>query len=943
MNRSYRSVWNSALGAWVAVSEVNRARGGKGGKRGLTAAAIAAAMLASGAVHAADIVFKGTSAVQPMTTASNWVGGVLPGLGDRAVISGTATSINAGGVSIGAMWITSTAAVTRFSQLNTTLFLAGIDGVGIRSDSATQISMPVHINLLGDIALQATNAAGGGLTFPIINNVFDAGIYIGSHTLTLDTVNAVNTMNGSIGVGIFGTGNVIKTGAGTVTWSGPTNNSAFPTSLLQYTGYTDIQQGTFSLIGIASLVNSSSVRVNGTLDISATADGVLDTTGTPGGSSLHNLSGSGRIELGARNLRLAEGSNDFAGVINGTGKLVVDSDTTVLRSASTYSGGTDLQRGRLDVGDNAALGTGTLSMDDGTTLGFVADGMNLANAIHLTGTQDPIVDTGGFSETLSGAIGGTGLLTKQGTGTLTLSGTNTYTGATNVAAGILRAGAADTFSAGSAHTVEAGAALDLAGFNQTIASMNNSGIVSLPGATAARTTLTVRGPWVGQGGALQVGLAQGAGGIVSDRLVLDGAAAVASGRTTVQVANTGMLGAKTSGNGVEIVAARNGATTTAQTTKDAFSLAGGHIDAGAFEYRLFAADATGAGENWYLRSDALAVNPGAPAASLASGASGASATTVTAYRAEVPLYAALPEQLRLGNFVMLSNLHQRVGDDAGQGAGRQAWARVISADRTVSQSGAVSPGSDGRLTGFQAGTDLWAAPAWHAGVYVGQLDGDMRVNGFASGIADLAVGSNDLRSQYLGAYATYHREGGFYADTVLQAGHHRYDVSPDLGLQSHGKGDSLLASVEVGQGLGIGSGWVLEPQLQVMHQRIDLDDASIVGATVQQDSHDGWIVRAGLRVKGEVATAAGTLQPYGRVNVYRSGKGTDITRFVGPGAATDIATGTGGTSTEFAAGATLALTAATSLYGEIGKLWASGGDAREDSGINGSIGVKVRW
>jgi outer membrane autotransporter protein len=937
LNRSYRSVWNSALGAWVAVSEINRARAGKGGKRGLAAAAVAAAMLTSGAVHASDIVFKGTSALQPMTTASNWVGGVLPGLGDRAVISGSATSINAGGASIGAMWITSTAAVTRFSQLNTTLSLAGIDGVGIRSDSATQISMPVHINLLGDIALQATNATGGGLTFPAINNVFDAGIYIGNHTLTLDTVNAVNTMNGSIGVGIFGTGNVIKTGAGTVTWTGPTNNSAFPTSLLQYTGYTDIQQGTFSLIGIASLVNSSSVRVNGTLDISATADGLYDTTGTPGGSSLHNLSGSGRIELGARNLRLAEGSNDFAGVINGTGKLVVDSDATVLRSASTYSGGTDLKRGRLDVGDNAALGTGTLSMDDGTTLGFIADGLNLANAIQLTGTQDPIVDTGAFSETLSGAIAGTGLLTKQGTGTLTLSGTNTYTGATNVAGGILRAGAADSFSAGSAHTVAAGAALDLAGFNQTIASMNNSGIVSLPGATAARTTLTVRGPWVGQGGALQVGLAQGAGGVVSDRLVLDGAAAVASGRTTVQVANTGLLGAMTSGNGVEVVTALNGGTTTAHTTKDAFSLAGGHVDAGAFEYRLYAADATGAGENWYLRSEALTANPAAP---------GAPAVSVPTYRSEVPQYGALPEQLRMGNFVMLSNLHQRVGDDAGQGAdgtGRQAWARVISADRTVSQSGAVSPGSDGRLNGFQAGTDLWAAPAWHAGVYVGQLDGDMRVNGFASGIANLAVGSNDLRSQYLGAYTTYHREGGFYADTVLQAGHHRYDVSPDLGLQSHGKGDSLLASIEVGQGFGIGSGWVLEPQLQVMHQRIDLDDASIVGATVQQDSHDGWIVRAGLRVKGEMATAAGTLQPYGRVNVYRSGRGTDITRFVSPGAATDIATGTGGTSTEFAAGATLALTAATSLYGEIGKLWASGGDAREDSGINGSIGVKMRW
>jgi outer membrane autotransporter protein len=74
----------------------------------------------------------------------------------------------------------------------------------------------------------------------------------------------------------------------------------------------------------------------------------------------------------------------------------------------------------------------------------------------------------------------------------------------------------------------------------------------------------------------------------------------------------------------------------------------------------------------------------------------------------------------------------------------------------------------------------------------------MRVNGFASGIANRAVGGNNLRSQYLGADATYHRGGDFYADAVLQAGHHRDDVSPDLALQSHGKGDSLLGSIEAG-------------------------------------------------------------------------------------------------------------------------------------------------
>jgi fibronectin-binding autotransporter adhesin len=82
--------------------------------------------------------------------------------------------------------------------------------------------------------------------------------------------------------------------------------------------------------------------------------------------------------------------------------------------------------------------------------------------------------------------------------------------------------------------------------------------------------------------------------------VINGGAA--TGKTSVQVANLGGLGALTCGNGIEVIGAQNGATTTAQTTKDAFALAGGHVDAGAYEYRLYAADASGAGENWYLRS-----------------------------------------------------------------------------------------------------------------------------------------------------------------------------------------------------------------------------------------------------------------------------------------------------------------------------------------------------
>jgi fibronectin-binding autotransporter adhesin len=456
----------------------------------------------------------------------------------------------------------------------------------------------------------------------------------------------------------------------------------------------------------------------------------------------------------------------------------------------------------------------------------------------------------------------------------------------------------------------------------------------------AGTTLTVNGNYVGNNGVLKLGTALSGTG-PSDRLVINGGAA--SGKTSVQVTNLGGLGALTAGNGIEVVTAQGGATTTAQTTKDAFSLAAGHVDAGAYEYRLYAADANGAGESWFLRSSTNAATPPT--------SPGTPAVPVVTYRPEASLFASLPSQLRQGNLAMLGDLRKRVGDDdvkgsatAPTGSDRRAWARVLSTDIDIQQGGAVSPTSKGRLTGFQAGTDLLAASNWRAGLYVGQLDGDARVNGFASGIQNLAVGRNDLRSQYVGIYGTYTADSGFYADAVVQSGRHRYTVEPLVSPGIGGKGNSLLGSIEVGQAFALGgSGWSVEPQLQLIHQHMDVGNSVIAGAVVQPQADSGWIARAGVRVKGQLDTGVGTLQPYGRFNVYKSSSGADIARFVNGATTTDIAAPTGGTSTELAGGFTLALSPSTSLYGELGKLWASGGNAKVKSSVNGSLGVRVKW
>ncbi|WP_200843674.1 autotransporter outer membrane beta-barrel domain-containing protein [Pantoea sp. 18069] len=579
--------------------------------------------------------------------------------------------------------------------------------------------------------------------------------------------------------------------------------------------------------------------------------------------------------------------------------------TLVLNHAGEMRNGVHLKQGRIELGHAQGLGEGSLLMDDGSAIDLALDGMTVANDLHMTGSDDPEINTGSNHQVWAGAISGAGFLSKQGAGSLTLtSAANNYTGATDVAQGTLQAGATNTFSAASVHSVATDAALSLAGFDQTIAGLNNRGMVQFSAASAAPgTVLTVTGPYVGHGGELAVA----ANASASDRLLLSGAAAVASGNTTVRVTNVGDLGEKTTDAGIAIIATENGA----RLEPGAFALAGGHVDAGAYEYRLHQTD-----EGASLQSS---------------------------YRAEVPLISALPAQLRQADMGMLGDMHQRLGDaPSGAGNDRRAWGRMLRTDPGIRQQGSVNPQSSGHLTGFQTGLDLYAAKNVHAGFYLGQLKGDTGVKGLASGVADKYVGFNRLQGRYLGLYASWLGDGGLYADTVLQWADYRNHLHTQ---ESHAatKGRSRLASLETGRPFAIDSRWQIEPQAQLVYRRISLHDTALSHATVQHKTPSDWTLRLGARLKGSFTTRAGVLQPYGSVNVYRSSSTSDVARFVVPAATTDIHTRGGHTSTALAAGATLQLNQRTSFYGELSRHWANGGQARVKSGVQATAGVKLHW
>ncbi|PIT52059.1 autotransporter family protein, partial [Snodgrassella communis] len=447
--------------------------------------------------------------------------------------------------------------------------------------------------------------------------------------------------------------------------------------------------------------------------------------------------------------------------------------------------------------------------------------------------------------------------------------------------------------------------------------VENAGTISLSSNHSAGDLLIIKGDYTGNNGILELDTDSTS---TTDRLRITGNA---TGTTSVTVHNDGGLGADTGDtDGINIINVEG-------TSEDeAFSLAGGHVDAGAFEYHLSKGDADGEGDDWYLRS--RVVDP-------------ASSKSKVLYRKEVPLYAAVGAQLRQADSTMLGNMHQRLGSTA-QSDSRMSWGRVIATRADIEQNGAANARSKGDYTGLQLGSDIWQHNGWHVGGYVGYLYGDLDVDGFASGVNG-SVGKNATKSYFLGAYGNYTHDNGTYVDLVLQGARHNVDIKPNGNANSKQKGHGVTASVEAGKPFSLGnSAWKLEPQAQIVHQWLDLDDSNISGnTTVKQGHDDAWLFRVGARMEGNYQTGKGTMRPHARVNLFYSPNGTDHTTFTTRNASTTLHSGGGHTSAEVAVGGSYDVNDNVSVYGEVGHTWSNGGDTKVKAPVSGSVGLKVLW
>ena len=219
--------------------------------------------------------------------------------------------------------------------------------------------------------------------------------------------------NGSINVKRSGSvylNNIISGDAGT-----GTAISTSAASVVNLSGNNTFK-GDVSIDGMSTLQISfdrNLGEINNSVHI---ADGTLKTTGS------FNMARDIELQSVTSTIDTQSNTNIISGTVSGAGALNKSgTGTLVLTSENSFSGGTQVNAGTLQIGNGGEAGS-------------------VAGAVALVGTDSKVVIDRSNAVSVDGIISGAGGFVQQGSGTTTLTGLNTYAGGTDITDGTLRVG-----------------------------------------------------------------------------------------------------------------------------------------------------------------------------------------------------------------------------------------------------------------------------------------------------------------------------------------------------------------------------------------------------------------------------------------------------------------------------------------------------------------------
>lgn len=894
MDRSYRSIWNGTLDAWVAVSEITRTCGKRGSA---TVATGAAALLLTAMSPAAQAL---TCTVSNNTDAG--VGSLRGCVADSNASNpapATSNAINANGAqtitpATGGINITRSVEVGTGGDALTYQMTSGTRGLVLPAGtSGVHLVLGEKFKLIGaNIAnFQAVTIDSAGNTVDLLGTIdLGGGLFPnGKKGIVANGGNNVINVSGTIqgyntsGAAIqsFGDQNMINV-SGTLFNTGLMSSG----SVIRATGNRNVidvsgtinARGSASHYGINISGNDNQLNISGSVTDTVSnspfggSNGVIGVAGdnnsinisgsviSPGISPAHhgidvNSGTNNSIIVQSNGTVSASGVNAI--VFKGTGTSILTNHGTITGGVTMSDGGSSLTNYGTITGN--VVGGGAISLTSSlTNYGTITGDVTMSN-----GGSALSIDTGStISGAVNGGTSGNNLLRLIGNGTDSYDGSFTdfqklevnaaggmwsllnnqaYANGTSILAGTLSVNSI----LGGTMEVHGGR---LQGTGQVGDTTNFTGGTIAPGNSIG--TLLIAGNYTGSGGVLEMEAALAGTGSPADRLLITGNA---TGNTMVNVINTGGAGAPTgtsNTDGISII--QVGGTSTAST----FQLAGGYAAVGPFQYTLNAFDpATSAVTEvdpllaavpfWDYRLQSLIDSSGKPVA--VPQVAGYQAMPTGAVRYGASLLDSVHK--RLGEIRETATLQNKIGST--EQRSKEVFLRMQGSSSDVS--GNSASGYDQDIWYVQAGGNLFGRDmADDAKLRIG---GALSIGGSKLN-ADESSAKVDLRGTTLALTSTYQAATGWYLDAVAQGTRYTSEITTSQrGETGDPKGLGWGLSLEGGYPFDIGNGLILEPQAQLSYQRIHFDKFTDVDS-IDVDLNGGESLRGrfGGRVLKTITT-----------------------------------------------------------------------------------------
>ncbi|EEC8982011.1 autotransporter adhesin Ag43, partial [Escherichia coli] len=830
LNTSYRLVWNHITGTLVVASELARSRG----KRTGVAVALSLAAVTSVPALAADTVVQAGETVN---------GGTLANHDNQIVFGSTngmtiSTGLELGPDSeenTGGQWIQNggiagnTTVTTNGRQV---VLEGGTASDTVIRDGGGQSLNGLAVNTTLNNRGEQWVHEGGVATGTIINrdgyqSVKSGGLATGTiiNTGAEGGPDSENVSSGQMVGGTAESTTINKNGRQVIWSSGVARDTliyaggdqtvhghALNTTLnggYQYVHKdglalnTVINEGGWQVVKAGGAVGNTTINQNGELRVHAGGEATAVTQNTGGAlvtSTAATVTGTNRLG----HFSVGNGMADNVVLENGGRLDVLEGHSA--QNTLVDDGGTLAVSAGGKATDVTMTSGGALIADSGATV----EGTNASGKFSIDGISGQasglLLENGGsFTVNAGGQAGNT---TVGHRGTLTLAAGGSLSGRTQLSKGASMVLNGDVVSTGD--IVNAG---EIHFDNQTTQDAVLSRAVAKGDSPVTFHKLTTTN-LTGQGGTINMRVRLD-GSNTSDQLVINGGQA--TGKTWLAFTNVGNsnLGVATTGQGIRVVDAQNGAT----TEEGAFALSR-PLQAGAFNYTLN----RDSDEDWYLRSE-------------------------NAYRAEVPLYASmLTQAMDYDRILAGSRSHQTGVNGENNSVRLSIQGGHLGHDNNGGIARGATPESSGsygfvRLEGDLLRTEV-AGMSLTTGVYgaAGHSSVDVKDDdGSRAGTVRDDAGS-------LGGYLNLvHTSSGLWADIVAQGTRHSMKASSDNN-DFRARGWGWLGSLETGLPFSITDNLMLEPQLQYTWQGLSLDDGQDNAGYVKFGHGSAQHVRAGFRL-----------------------------------------------------------------------------------------------